>query len=77
MDTMGWVLLVAVLGTAVGGYVWWVRTRAAPDEEKYHFRCPGCRRRLRYTARQVGHQGACSNCGQTLTFPPISQSLRE
>jgi DNA-directed RNA polymerase subunit RPC12/RpoP len=77
MDTMVGVLLVAVLGIAAGGYVWWVRRREGPDEETYHFRCTRCRRRLRYVARQVGHKGACSHCGQILTFPPISQALRE
>jgi transcription initiation factor IIE alpha subunit len=77
MGTTGWVLVVAAIVALVGGCVWWARRREGPDEETYHFRCPGCRRRLRYTARQVGHQGACSNCGKALTFPPLSQALKE
>jgi hypothetical protein len=77
MGAFGWILLVVVIGAGAVGYVWWLWTREVPAEETYHFRCPGCKRRLRYTSRQVGHQGACSNCGKALTFPPVSQALRE
>jgi hypothetical protein len=41
----------------------------------HHFRCPGCKRRLRFSARQVGHKGKCSNCGHDVTFPLVSQSV--
>jgi hypothetical protein len=41
----------------------------------HHFRCPGCRRRLRYQSRQAGHRGQCSHCGRAVTFPPASQSI--
>jgi primosomal protein N' len=41
----------------------------------YHFRCPGCRRRLRFHSGQAGHRGACSHCGRAVTFPPASQSI--
>ena len=41
----------------------------------YHFRCPGCRRRLRFQSRQAGHRGQCSHCGRAVTFPPASQSI--
>jgi len=34
-----------------------------------HFRCPCCRRRLRYLPHQAGHRGACPTCHRGLTFP--------
>jgi hypothetical protein len=51
------------------------RRRRATAAEVHHFRCPGCRRRLRFLARQVGHKGECSHCGQDVTFPLVSQSV--
>jgi hypothetical protein len=66
------VAVVAVL--AIVAYVV-VRSRRPREEAIYHFRCPGCKRRLRYRERQVGHKGTCSNCGQHLSFPPISESI--
>jgi hypothetical protein len=68
------VVLVVVVAAAVGGFLFW-RGRAPKDEGFYHFRCPSCRRRLRYQARQVGHKGKCSNCGKDVTFPHTSQSI--
>jgi LPXTG-motif cell wall-anchored protein len=76
MDTTDVVFLI--LGVAVvlgvGGFLF-LRFRRTKEEPMYHFRCPGCRRRLRYRQRQVGHQGGCSNCGQHITFPAISDSI--
>jgi hypothetical protein len=69
--------LVAILLAAAGGYVWWTRHKAPAEEPVYHFRCPGCLRKLRYHPRQVGHRGKCSYCGHLLNFPPISWSLEE
>jgi ribosomal protein S27E len=40
-----------------------------------HFRCPGCKRRLRFLARQAGHRGECSHCGRELVFPRAEQSI--
>jgi hypothetical protein len=76
MGPMEIIIILVVLGGAVAGYVWWSRTRDSAEEETYHFRCPGCRRRLRYRQRQVGHKGQCSHCHQELVFPPLSQALR-
>jgi hypothetical protein len=75
MDTTT-ILLVAgvVAALAVVGFILW-RLRGEREEPYYHFRCPGCRRRLRYRARQVGHTGGCSHCGTRLTFPPTAQSV--
>ena len=73
---------LAVLGAAalavVGGLVYWLLRRGRHRDANphyYHFRCPGCKRRLRYQSRQVGHQGKCSHCGNVVTFPPVSQSV--
>jgi len=66
-------VLLVLGGVAVVAVVAWVylRGRTPTEEPFYHFRCPGCRRRLRYRARQVGHKGECSHCGRGLTFPPV------
>jgi hypothetical protein len=75
------VLLVVVAGTVVllacGGYLFWLlrRQRRAWEEEFHHFRCPGCRRRLRFRARQVGHKGKCSHCGHDVIFPSVAESI--
>jgi transcription initiation factor IIE alpha subunit len=58
----------------VGGYLF-VKSQPAKEEPFDHFRCPGCKHRLRYQSRQVGHRGKCSHCGHHLTFPPTSQSI--
>jgi hypothetical protein len=71
MDTQTVVLIAGAVVVLVGGYLLWARLRAAPEEPVHHFRCPGCHRRLRYRARQVGHRGVCSHCGQHLFFPPV------
>jgi hypothetical protein len=66
--------VVAALG--VGAYLF-VRSRGGPAEESYlHFRCPGCKRRLRYRAKQAGHKGQCSHCSVPITFPPASQAIK-
>jgi hypothetical protein len=75
MDPIVGVLIgVAVVGV-VGGF-YWFRGRRPKEEPVFHFRCPGCKRRLRYRARQVGHRGECSHCRQAITFPPVSQSIQ-
>ncbi len=71
-------MLLIVLGIAlVAGIVLWLvlRRRKSGDPAVAHFRCPGCKRRLRYREAQVGHKGRCSNCGRDLVFPPFSQSI--
>ena len=67
-------LVLLALGGAVAlaVAVWaYLRFRIPREEPFHHFRCPKCRRRLRYRARQVGHAGQCSHCGSKLTFPPV------
>jgi hypothetical protein len=76
MDVTLIVVGVIVLGIVLGGggYLF-VRLRGPKEEPDYHFQCPKCRRRLRYKAKQVGRKGQCPQCGETLTFPPISKAI--
>ena len=75
-DMMIWVLVGGVIiALAVGAYLFVLRSRGGSTEEAYlHFRCTGCKRRLRFRASQAGHAGQCSHCGSKLTFPSASQS---
>jgi hypothetical protein len=76
MDTTTLVIvIVAVVLVLAVGAILFLRSRTQPDEGFSHFRCPKCRRRLRYQSRQVGHKGKCSNCGGDVLFPPISHSI--
>jgi hypothetical protein len=75
MDTTTGVLIVGAILALVGGYFLYGRLRTKPEEPYYHFRCPGCGRRLRFRERQVGHRGQCSHCGEGLVFPPVSKSI--
>jgi transcription initiation factor IIE alpha subunit len=72
--TLIFVALGAIAALAVGVFVF-LRGRVKKEDPVYHFRCPKCRRRLRYHARQAGHKGKCSNCGNDVTFPHSSQSI--
>lgn len=40
----------------------WTRARGRLDAEVHHFRCPRCRRKLRYYARHMGHLVVCPQC---------------
>lgn len=77
MGALEWALVAAAVVAAGGLGFWLLRRGRAPagDGDFYHFRCPGCKRRLRYQNRQVGHLGKCANCGRAITFPPVSQSV--
>jgi hypothetical protein len=70
---------LAALALAGAGAAYWLARRRGRQRdaraEYHHFRCPSCRRRLRFQSRQVGHRGKCSNCGAAVTFPPVSQSV--
>jgi hypothetical protein len=76
LTTILLVVIPVLLLAAGGGFVYWWRMRGERQEEVYHFRCPACKRKLRYVARQVGHRGMCGNCKQPLTFPPVHAAER-
>jgi DNA-directed RNA polymerase subunit RPC12/RpoP len=73
------VLTVAALALVGGGLAYWLARRGGRRRDAgaafHHFRCPSCKRRLRFQSRQVGHRGKCSHCGNPVTFPPVSQSV--
>jgi len=73
------ILVIVIIATAVaGGAYLFVRLKGrgrARDGTVYHFRCPGCGRRLRYQSSQVGRKGKCSHCGKEITFPTVAQSI--
>ena len=75
MDTTVVLVIVGVAAGLVAGVVLIWRRRPRVDDTFYHFRCPKCKRRLRYLSRQVGHKGKCSNCSGDVLFPPITQSI--
>jgi predicted RNA-binding Zn-ribbon protein involved in translation (DUF1610 family) len=80
MGTTEWVIvgvvIAGVVGLAVSGYRFAMKkARIAKAEEILHFRCPGCKRRLRFRARQAGNKGKCSHCGHDIVFPHPSQSI--
>jgi LPXTG-motif cell wall-anchored protein len=68
------VIVGAIAALGVGVFMF-LRKRRHVEEEFSHFRCPKCRRRLRYVSRQVGHKGQCSHCHTDLIFPPLSQAV--
>jgi hypothetical protein len=68
---------LVALAAAGGGYLL-VRRKGRLRAEAaafLHFRCPGCKRRLRFLARQAGHRGECSHCGHHVVFPCADQSI--
>jgi hypothetical protein len=68
-STLTWFMMVAVpVVLGAGGFYFW-RYYRPREEEPLYFRCPGCRHKLRYYARQVGHRGMCSNCKEKFVFP--------
>ncbi|HEY7426809.1 MAG TPA: hypothetical protein VH682_21415 [Gemmataceae bacterium] len=75
MDTTILLVVVGVVIVLAFGVYLFLKVLPKKEEEYSHFRCPNCRRRLRYMKRQVGHKGKCSNCAKDLIFPPLSQSV--
>jgi hypothetical protein len=67
-------VLLALAALAAATVVWALRLRAPKEERFYHFRCSGCRGRLRYRRAQEGHAGKCGRCGHGFIFPPVSEA---
>jgi hypothetical protein len=76
MNVTGWIILGTIGFLFAGGVFFFLRFRKPAQQAVYYFRCPGCKRKLRYHARQVGHRGKCGNCKEPLTFPPIARAAR-
>jgi transposase-like protein len=57
---------VIVLGLAV---LLFTRLSATLGEAVFHFRCPGCHQRIRYTAHRVGQRARCPHCNKAFVFP--------
>ena len=74
MTDITWILAIGVLLAAGVGAWLYIRAQGPKEIQFFHFRCPGCHRRLRYKEQQAGHKGECSNCGRELLFPPVSES---
>jgi hypothetical protein len=75
-----WIVwIVAILGVlfVCGFFLYRWLKRSGREEPVYHFSCPGCRRRLKFRARQAGHRGMCSNCKTNLEFPVPAQVGRK
>jgi hypothetical protein len=74
--TIWLVVAGVVVAVVVGAFLLVKKMRSRPKVEEYlHFRCPGCKRRIRFRGRQAGHVGQCSHCGNKLTFPHASQAI--
>ncbi|HMC90103.1 MAG TPA: LPXTG cell wall anchor domain-containing protein [Gemmataceae bacterium] len=68
-STTTWILIIGIpLLVGIGVFLF-LRNRQPREQELLYFRCPGCKRRLRYFPRQVGHKGMCSNCKEPFVFP--------
>lgn len=75
MNTTVVVVVAIVAVILIAGIVLFLMRRKKEDDAFYHFRCPKCKRRLRYLSKQVGRKGKCSNCASEVVFPPTSQSI--
>jgi hypothetical protein len=71
-----WVIIVVVLAGIGLGVFLFLRNRGPKDEEVLYLRCPGCKRRLKYHPRQIGHKGMCSNCKEQFVFPSAAAAGR-
>jgi hypothetical protein len=58
-----------ITGCLVLGTVFVVRARKPKEEPLHYFRCPSCKRKLKYLAHQAGHKGMCSTCKEKFVFP--------
>jgi hypothetical protein len=68
-DMTLWIVVGGLAVAAIVVVVLVLRARAPKEEQAFHFRCPNCKRKLRYFARQAGHKGMCNSCKGTITFP--------
>ncbi len=60
--------IVLAAALAAGGYLL-VRFRSTAEPVIYHFRCPNCGQKLRYTADRAGREAMCSRCRSAGPLP--------
>ncbi len=66
----GVVFGVTLVMALAWGYFGWLRNLGGKGETAYlRLNCPGCDRRLRYRADQVGQLGKCPRCKRPIFFP--------
>jgi predicted amidophosphoribosyltransferase len=62
--------LTALLGSIHGGLILWRRHVNAVRQVQYRrMKCPACKQKIRYTARQIGTKGLCPRCRREIIFP--------
>lgn len=73
------VIPLSIVGVFVllGGVFAFIRLRPKRKAvETYYFFCPGCKRKFRYRADQVGNRAKCPQCHREWVFPPGKPSMR-
>ena len=66
--------LILLAGAATAGVYVVLRAQRPRAEPIYHFRCPACGQKLRYSASRAGRAAICTRCSQRLTLPLKSSS---
>ena len=69
LSTTTWILIIGIPVMLGIGAMLLLRFRKPKAEEFLYLRCPGCKRKLKFSPRQVGHKGMCNNCKEQFIFP--------
>ncbi len=67
--------VVVMMGASYLFLRWRAGQGGGQDDTVYHFKCPSCKRRLRFYGRQVGHKGICPHCRHAVVFPSKDQAI--
>jgi DNA-directed RNA polymerase subunit RPC12/RpoP len=72
--TDGVLLFLMVFLAGGGGYLLYRSSgrkvrRPKPEEPTFYLHCPNCKRKVRYSASQVGRDVLCPTCRHTLSLP--------
>jgi hypothetical protein len=77
MSTTMLLVIVILIASIVGvGAFLFLRSRKPAEGVTLYLRCPSCRSKMRYSARQVGHQGMCTSRKHRFTFPAVDSAHR-
>ena len=72
MSTTMLVAVIILVGVgAYAGVFLFQKLRKPNEDATRYFRCPSCHSKIRYLARQAGHQAMCASCRQRFTFPSL------